>query len=531
MKQGHWIVLDELNLASQSVLEGLNACLDHRGEVYIPEIGRSFAIPPGQFRLFACQNPVHQGGGRKGLPKSFLNRFTQVQVGSLNVADMTIIVKARYPMLAAAILEAIVGFNMDVHALTQHLTSVGNDVNLRDVFRWCDLLVVNQNDNTKEPRFYAATVYASRVQYIPESQWLRLLNERFSTIGSIQAGATNPKPSVVDSTDILDLLDLTLPLPQPSWERFSSAGLILREGELLCGPAVLPRNPFTRGRTTGSSPWYTLQPTITLIPSQYDGLSQIALGLSQAWMVNVVGRHGCGKTKAVQTLAALCQQELAVFSMNSSVDTMELLGGFEQIDLSQERNELMESLQDAVAVTLQLLVYQRSNELIAAWSNICDHLAALLQRNGYHQTEGSSHDTTIDYARLHSLVGQLQSCCSSCDETENQTEALRLLSKLAAAAQLLQSSEMTKKTGAFEWRDGPLITAMKKGQWLLIDNVNFCSPAVLDRLNGLLEPNGCLFVNERGVIDGEVRVSRADFDCFNLTAQRLDSQDIAPSQL
>lgn len=67
-----------MNLASQSVLEGLNACLDHRGEVYIPELGRTFHIQHGQTRIFACQNPLNQGGGRKGLPRSFLNRFTQV---------------------------------------------------------------------------------------------------------------------------------------------------------------------------------------------------------------------------------------------------------------------------------------------------------------------------------------------------------------------------------------------------------------------------------------------------------------------
>ena len=55
LKNGHWILLDEvaillmfterylasvqmlqMNLASQSVLEGLNACLDHRGEVLVP---------------------------------------------------------------------------------------------------------------------------------------------------------------------------------------------------------------------------------------------------------------------------------------------------------------------------------------------------------------------------------------------------------------------------------------------------------------------------------------------------------------
>lgn len=40
---------------------------------------------------------------------------------------------------------------------------------------------------------------------------------------------------------------------------------------------------------------------------------------------------------------------------------------------------------------------------------------------------------------------------------------------------------------------------MQEGNWLLIDNVNLCNPAVLDRLNALLEPNGVLTIGERGV--------------------------------
>ena len=78
LKQGHWILLDEMNLASQAGLEGLNACLDHRGEVFVPELGRTFSVGRGRSRFVACMNPTQQGGGRKGLPKSFLNRFVKV---------------------------------------------------------------------------------------------------------------------------------------------------------------------------------------------------------------------------------------------------------------------------------------------------------------------------------------------------------------------------------------------------------------------------------------------------------------------
>ncbi|KAL6259531.1 hypothetical protein P5V15_009448 [Pogonomyrmex californicus] len=53
--------------------------------------------------------------------------------------------------------------------------------------------------------------------------------------------------------------------------------------------------------------------------------------------------------------------------------------------------------------------------------------------------------------------------------------------------------------GKFEWVDSVLVKCLQDGTWLLIDQVNLCSPAVLDRLNGLLEPNGVLSIGERGV--------------------------------
>lgn len=82
LQEGEWVLLDEMNLAPQAVLEGLNAVLDHRGSVYIPELGRTFKCHP-EFRIFAAQNPLGQGGGRKGLPKSLLNRFTKARICSL----------------------------------------------------------------------------------------------------------------------------------------------------------------------------------------------------------------------------------------------------------------------------------------------------------------------------------------------------------------------------------------------------------------------------------------------------------------
>ena len=80
---------DEMNLAQQSILEGLNAILDHRRTVYIPELNKEFLCHP-DFFVFACQNPSQSASsttGRKTLPKSFLNRFIKIFLDDLTRED------------------------------------------------------------------------------------------------------------------------------------------------------------------------------------------------------------------------------------------------------------------------------------------------------------------------------------------------------------------------------------------------------------------------------------------------------------
>lgn len=64
MLNGHWIILDELNLAPSDVLEALNRLLDDNRELFIPETQETIKAHPN-FMLFATQNPPGLYGGRK----------------------------------------------------------------------------------------------------------------------------------------------------------------------------------------------------------------------------------------------------------------------------------------------------------------------------------------------------------------------------------------------------------------------------------------------------------------------------------
>lgn len=71
----------------------------------------------------------------------------------------------------------------------------------------------------------------------------------------------------------------------------------------------------------------------------------------------------------------------------------------------------------------------------------------------------------------------------------------------------------TKKpiAGKFEWRDGVVIEAMKKGQWLVLDEVNLADPAVLEKLNSLLDPDRAIVLDEH---EGEKVVAHSNFRVF-----------------
>jgi midasin len=89
---GTWVILKNLNMAPQNVLEGMNSIFDHRQEIFVPELNETFRIHKN-CKIFGVQNPMSLGGGRKGLPASFLNRFVKVNYHSYDELDFKRIVE------------------------------------------------------------------------------------------------------------------------------------------------------------------------------------------------------------------------------------------------------------------------------------------------------------------------------------------------------------------------------------------------------------------------------------------------------
>ncbi|ABN66318.2 large protein with a conserved N-terminal domain, a central AAA ATPase domain composed of 6 tandem AAA protomers, and a C-terminal M-domain midas sequence motif-containing protein [Scheffersomyces stipitis CBS 6054] len=443
MQRGEWVLLDEMNLASQSVLEGLNACLDHRGEAYIPELDKSFSCHP-DFKVFAAQNPQYQGGGRKGLPKSFVNRFSVVYVDTLKSEDLNLISQHLYPEIPSDVCSKIIDFMSKLEeqvVIKKNWGSSGGpwEFNLRDTLRWLELLnaksicedispadflnmIVIQRFRTEEDRAKAVSLFKSIF-----GEPLHRDNFYFATESYLQSGeALIKKTSSVSSSSGSKAIPLQC--------NFSLIETCLR---------CVNRN-------------------IPLI---------------------LTGPSNSGKTELVRLVANAVGAKVDEFAMNSDVDSMDILGGYEQVDLTRAIVDVVAKVYDTLIDLVLSNLYVNDSE--------SSTLSQSLQLISYISNKEIS---VSNYSQFHSFLKSFLSFFSN--------EALILLLE---ASEKLEKRIQEDRSVKFEWFDGLLVKAVEKGNWLVLDNANLCSPSVLDRLNSLLETNGSLIINECSNADGQPR--------------------------
>lgn len=444
MKNGDWVLLDEMNLASQSVLEGLNAVLDHRGEVYISELDQKFHKHP-DFRVFAAQNPHHQGGGRKGLPASFVNRFTVVYADVFRPEDLSLICRKVFPGIAEDEVQKLITFvaELDQQVVTQR--AFGNlgapwEFNLRDTLRWLQLLTSPQFSGTA--RDFLDTIFAQRFR--SETDRVRLLR-LFESI----YGKHDPRITF--------------------YHNLSSSTLHVGLGLLTRDHAITRPDP-----------------TSTLRIAQLAPMEALVVSIRQNWPVILVGPPGSGKTSMINQVASFAGASMVAFSMNADIDAMDLVGGYEQVDPSRELHRFMLTLEDFI------------RRVLSSAKNPTSTATSLLEILSNYALSNTQEVLVL----LRTLA----------QENPASTELAQHCQELEVLVNAPQQIDGAR----FQWVDGILIQALQQGKWLVLDNANLCSSAVLDRLNSLLEPNGYLSINEHSTADGEARVVKPhpDFRIF-----------------
>ncbi|CAJ0946589.1 unnamed protein product, partial [Mesorhabditis belari] len=405
IKNGEWILLDEMNLASQSVLEGLNACFDHRHTLYIAEINRSFKIPIGsKVRFFACQNPRAQGGNRRALPKSFINRFTTIWIDDLTSDDIYYILRENKlsNVIDDSSLKAMIAVNKEASSL-ETLHGGPFTFNLRDLLRWIQLY-----DETQSLASGFDTLYVARMRNEKDKETLKAIFEQHFLFKSASVPAM----------------------------------LTTEAKSMLIGDMVLERK-VTKGENS----------SFLLLPSQATSLYRLATCVKMGWLSLLIGPRNCGKKTMIGAMATLTGAELMTMNLSADTDAQELIGSYEQI------------IDDS--------------HIHQARKVLCSRLEGLV--------DNEEVDAIRNAKTLMGLEAAVELALSTSKLASEVIDECQAVLEMAAKADI-----------RFAWMDSKFVDAFVNGHWILLEDVNLCSGAVLDRLNSCLEADGELVIAERG---------------------------------
>ncbi len=390
VRRGHWIVLDELNLAPTDVLEALNRLLDDNHELVIPET-QEVITPHPNFILFATQNPPGLYAGRKVLSRAFRNRFLEVHFNDVPKDELENILYQRCqiaPSYARRIVQVFEELRHRRQA-SRVFESKQSFATLRDLFRWAERGAVGY-------------------QQLAEDGYM-LLAEK----------ARQQDDRVVIKQVIEEVMRVVI-----------DEGVMYRLFEP-ASSGLLSRLPFET-MPVSKLVW-------TRAMQRLFGL--VAFALAHNEPVLLVGETGCGKTSVCDVIAQAFSQQVIGVNCHQNMETADLLGSQRPVRNRKERRAKMLAYLSTVS---RVSSTASDDDLMA----ICDDLL----REG-----------VVDHGPLH-------------------------------ACQL----EIKQLSALFEWSDGPLVDAMKKGDLLLLDEVALADDSVLERLNSVLEPGRTLVLAEKG---------------------------------
>jgi midasin len=147
VKEGFWIILDEINLAPSEILEALNRLLDDNRELYLPE--KNITIKAHEnFRIFAAMNPSENYNGRKDLSDAFKNRFIHIYFDNIPNDELKNIVQLRcnVPESRAKIMIKIFNDLQIIRSNEKIFMKNEGFITIRDLIKWG----YRYNNNSKE---------------------------------------------------------------------------------------------------------------------------------------------------------------------------------------------------------------------------------------------------------------------------------------------------------------------------------------------------------------------------------------------
>lgn len=302
LRKGHYILLDEINLAEPAILERLNSLLDDDRYLVLseklsqdgqPEVVRAHP----RVRIFATMNPSSYAG-RKNLSAAMLNRFHKVHIDGLPAEEMVEILRARSNLDEKTLLQMTV-FHQKIAEMAEQ-RQIGKKggpypFTLRDLLKWVKRIQTYPADGLTQTQVIwkeAREVYQAR-----------FMNED-------------------DRKVVEDFLELTFGRSNKPPETERDITIESRGDTVRIGEVTLHKNPRGGALVPGDDA------RLIHTPSTVRKLTRLAKSVELDEPVLMVGPTAAGKTAMVRYLAHLTNNNLRRFNLSLQTDTSEFIGGY-----------------------------------------------------------------------------------------------------------------------------------------------------------------------------------------------------------
>ena len=330
LRNGWWLVLDELNLAPSEVLEALNRLLDHNRELFIPET-QEIVTPHPNFRLFATQNPAGSYGGRKVLSRAFRNRFLELHIDEMSRDELETILQMRsgMPPTFAKQMIRVMRELQQVRQGSRMFSGKGGYVTARDLFRWAER---KPGDRTELAR-HGYMLLAERARKEEERQFVQRVIEKNlkAEVGPQQLYECK------DNRDYVAWTNRMQEATEAASRRQASMDTSEQDEELGAGDDPAAAAEAAQLKLMNGIVWtQAMRRVFTLISHCIANKEPVLL----------VGGTGIGKTTICQLFEFLLKRRMHIINCHQHTDTADFIGGFRPVrDREKMDGQLLQELQ------------------------------------------------------------------------------------------------------------------------------------------------------------------------------------------
>jgi midasin (ATPase involved in ribosome maturation) len=522
--KGRWLVIEDIDRVPLEVAASLSALLE-RKRLYLPDRGREVPVHPS-FRIFGTRSVTHSDAASTSshtlhsmltVPSlrhfSYLWHFVSIEVPTTE--EIELIITTRFPSLLPVVVNKLIETYMLFGGRSMHVDAHAHDVAIE--------LDPVHSDSALPGQLNAIAKRFSRQFTLRDLMKAARRCERYRGSFNVVSGLLTDELRRNLLCEIVDVFAAAMRDSNAFVEVVRALGRCWGVADCDIEGAVFMAQPQLHHNATSdqASDKVSAAGTMTIgrvvipiastdaekLPIQQFAftkyslrmLERVAACVSMGESVLLVGETGAGKTTSVQELANLTHRKLIVQNLSLSTDASDLLGGYRPVTLRQlflpsyERfldlfADTFSSSQNSEFVTIvaQTFRKQQWKKLLKAFQKASDNAMKKIQQQAISDSSDSSKGKFV----------KLQQDWKEFSERSARFEA---------------NLPRIEVGFAFAFVDGLLVDAMRRGHWVLLDEINLAAPETLQALVGVLDGQS-LCMTERG--DTEPVPRHPDFRLF-----------------